>query len=230
MSKKLLSAAILFVASACGFSEVRKTFWTEMQIAHTRTVCADETALTFYVTAEAEKYNLFSGIQFAEEQTTVDLHGSYVFHVTPAVEFSAMGIASVEKYSDVSWRTNNCAGIGTRLRFHENFSYGCNLLAGLKTVKYIDLSIRQKFRLDSLCSLYFGWNGGNGSQAELSLSSWDDFFYPNFGYLLYTVSYRYDHLDKASIKGEFSVRGIDNMTLSSYIDGWVAKITIGYRF
>lgn len=228
MKKSVLKLFALFIPYLA-FAEVKEIVWTELQVAETRTVISDDSAISFYYTREDEGYDLFVGVQFASEQTTFDSHGKWIFKKEGRVKLGLEGIFSNEKYSDISRRGNYFAGLYSDIRANDRISVGSDILFGYKSVDYIGLDIERKWKFDTMLDIFLAWNCLENGQLKFAIMTRDDFFYQNFGYIIYALSLRNDFDSRISLKVSYSIRSIDMMTISSYVDGWCAKFTMGYR-
>ncbi|MBQ0038986.1 MAG: hypothetical protein KBS64_00985 [Treponema sp.] len=222
-------AAFCLMFSSAVVAENKDTIWYEYSRSDTRTVSSDCVAIASYFTREAENYDCSFGIQFAADQITFDVEGIWTFGQWGKFDLCARGISSIEKFSDISWRTNNFTGLNVRYNFAKNWYASTDFLVGFRSVDYIGLDMDAKFKGDLMMGFLLSWKDEEGRQASFSVSTRDRFFYPNFGYLVYALSYRHDYDSDISLSATLSMRGIDMMTLSSYVDGWALKVAMGIR-
>ena len=227
--KEIVPLLFLFIFPLIAAAQTKNFLWTEYSFSDTRSVSSDEVALSAWLSRKTERNNGSVGVQFADEQITFDVNGIFLMKKWEHLSVSAEGISSIEKYSDISFRTNNFAGILFHWDFKENFYAGTDVLCGIKTSTFFDLDLDTVWKFDTMLGFYAGWNNHNGRDVSLFIGSRDHFFYPNFGYIIYSLSYCYEVDSQLTMRSSIFVRGIDMMTVSSYVDGWGMKFSMGFR-
>lgn len=225
----LAAAAICTAEQISDKKKGRHSLWFDLRSSDGKSVISDEKALSSIYLYESEKHEALGGIQFATEKITLAGEYRYNFCTGTYGTVAVEGISSIEKYSDISIRTNNFLGVVCQFDFHRNFFVGCELLGGIKSVYYIDLDIPVKWKVDPLMAFNFGYRNSLGTKIQFSLSSRDTFNIPNFGYIYFNLGLRQDFSTGVSLKVDFSVRTIDLMTISSNIDGWSCSYGFGFR-
>lgn len=236
--KKAISFLFFFlVPVAFGFSQVEesakdgaeKRIFFEYFTAKGKSVISDEAALSALYLYESEQQEFLGGVQSASERLTFSGEYKYFFCTGKYGTVAFDGVASIEKYSDISLRTNSFFGVACQYDFSRNFFIGCEFLTGVKSVKYFDLDIPVKWKFDPLMSFTFGYRNSIGSKIVLRVSSRDTFYFPNFGYIFCGLGIRQDFKCGVSLKANVTMRTIDLMTISSNIDGWSASFGFGLR-
>lgn len=236
--KKVISFLFVFlVPVAFGFSQMEdsinddagKRIFFEYFTAKGKSVISDEAALSAYYLYESDQQEILGGVQSASERLTFSGEYRYFFCTGKYGTVAFEGVASIEKYSDISLRTNHFLGVACQYDFCRNFFIGCEFLTGVKSVKYFDLDIPVKWKFDPLMSFSFGYRNSMGSEIILKVSSRDTFYFPNFGYIFCGLGLRQDFKSGLSLKANVTMRAIDLMTISSNIDGWSGSFGFGFR-
>ena len=119
--KEIVPLLFLFIFPLIAAAQTKNFLWTEYSFSDTRSVSSDEVALSAWLSRKTERNNGSVGVQFADEQITFDVNGIFLMKKWEHLSVSAEGISSIEKYSDISFRTNNFAGILFHWDFKENF-------------------------------------------------------------------------------------------------------------
>ncbi len=203
---------------------------TAFEKTNSRTISAQEVSFENYYTLKFKAINLTTGFQAASEQEAVFLDTKYMLIDSRHIDFGIESVYELEKYSDISYRTNSFWGINWNVKFLKYMNFSGDLFYGMKTSRLIGIDgFPVICQSDIMASLKLACKYQNAEIFAL-ISSRENFYYPIFAAPIYTLGANYAFNGK--IKPEFSIgiKGIDMFALSSYVESNFIKLSVEYIF
>ena len=181
-----------------------------------------------------------AGIQQTENSNSFIANGTFwimrYYHVLPDLRlkyrFGLSLFYDFQNLSGVSRQHNLYAGINSEMGAGKYIVFNICVLYGAKFSKIFSLQDEMPFLFNNdmgfgvTCSVRLPYR----LILSMSISSYEDFYYPLFGAPTYTLGLSYTSKNRFQIKGEVAARYIDMFTLSSYLDCFWFRLMTGYTF
>lgn len=141
-------------------------------------------------------------------------------------------IYNFQLLTEVSCQNNFYIGLNSELAAGRKIVFGASVLYGAKYSKICtsDSAVPGIFNNDLGFKLSCTVSLPHRFVTAVSISSYEDFYYPLFCAPTFTLGVSYSAKNKFIVTGEAAARYIDMFTMSSYLDCFWFRLAVGFTF